>query len=138
MEDLNELLRQKSLNFLDELGENKVRLSKKQLEIYLNNFDLTIEDINKHEYKEEYLKKVSEVGFSSRLKNSLVRMGLYHIGAVVQCNEIKLLGESNYGKKSHMELLKYLNNNGLELRTQLTTWPPKGYEDLYRNFNPNS
>ncbi len=116
------------------------KILKDQLDIFIN-FDETKTNEEIKEKKEEELnpnlfKTIEELELPVRASNCLKKANIHYVGELVQKTEAELLRAKNFGKKSLDDILKVLNDMGLELgmridnfEEQLEKWEKKRKEE---------
>jgi RNA polymerase sigma factor (sigma-70 family) len=73
--------------------------------------------------------KINNVGFSLRTINCLNNLAINSLGDLIQLTEKYLLRTPNFGRKSLLEIKKFLKDNNFSLNTKIE-WPPENYQYL--------
>ncbi len=115
------------------------RIMQDQLVPFVN-FDEPVE-ITKKELPEELpiprnlLRKVSELELSVRAANCLKNDNIVYIGDLVQRSEAEMLKTPNFGRKSLNEIKQVLEEMGLHLGMEVSSWPPANIEELAKRLD---
>ncbi len=109
------------------------KILKDQLSVFVN-FDedqtqSTQPEIHSENIDDNLFKSIDELELPVRASNCLKKANIYRVGELVQKSENELLRAKNFGRKSLDDILKVLNDMGLELGMKVDN-----YEEQYQQW----
>jgi len=100
------------------------------------------EEEKKSDFLKDNLKKlllpIDKIEFSVRTLNCIKNDNIICIGDLVQKNELEMLRNRNFGKKSINEVKEILQKKSLYLGMKIPNWPPENYEKLVKSYDISS